>query len=529
MEERNPVAGAPPATEEKKDSPLPQTQNPQSKQGSPPVATAANKEKVAAEADKDFLIKQLKKKRIEELFDKKNVRTMIKDIATLKKKGYDKKEEEKSKAAEKLRKATELKKLEEEKKDEEERRSELEKLEKIKERAQKKNQPLPEIKIEKLAVNPPLETNPQGFPEKFKTEEKLGAAESPAAEEEKIKIIKAPYIPKKAEPKPKAGLENQPPQKTQKNNRDDFLREKLPLEEKRRNLIRMLKSLDDQKKPFEKRRQELKTQADAVEKEFKLLENREKGIEEQEESIEEKEVLASSYEEKRRIEKQRWQIEERRRAQEQKRWPYDEKLKKIENEIAIIDYKIKDIEAKEETAKEKEKNFLEKIREINAKIEKIAVAERIEEIGKLKDFLESKKTRIQADIEGIEKKLEPLLNQEAKIESDKKMQEEEEKTTRDLGEKRKTEEKRWQIEEKRRLIEKQRWQIEEEKEKMESRLSDLEKRLSELSIKEERMNQRIIEIENPESSRQKPELAPLSEKEQDSRQKKDISDIDLKF
>ncbi len=257
------------------------------------------------------------------------------------------------------------------------------------------------------------------------------------------------------------------------------------------------------KRPLESRRGILAkeiAQADAI---FKSLVDREAKIEEEENVIERKESGAFSAPERRTFEQQRWSIEEKRQDLEKKRWNWDEKLKNLDKRSQSLNQEFNLVLGKEEEVRFREEKISRRISEIESELGKILQEEKLEKLKTLKNSITGQRNVWEKKISLLQNEIERVVNIEQKIEADKKLTEQEERTTDNSGDRRKLEQQRWSIEEQRRKIESQRWIKEAEKEKMELQAQNLDKKIQELERLEE-----TFQGKPPEKPMQKLPAAP---------------------
>lgn len=109
--------------------------------------------------------------------------------------------------------------------------------------------------------------------------------------------------------------------------------------------------------------------------------------------------------------------------------------------------------------------------------------------------LQEKKDVLLAQIQEIERTVEPLEQEKAKIDKQKKTIETQEKETLSGQEKRKIEGLRWEVEEKRHQIEQAEWEKEQQTSELRKKLKDIDLEFRKLALREENIKERLTKTE----------------------------------
>lgn len=294
-------------------------------------------------------------------------------------------------------------------------------------------------------------------------------------------------------------------------------KEELLEEEKtalRKEHIRIQKELQEialEKQPLESRRNRFLKEMEPIDQAINVILKREELIEKELAAIEEKEASAQSEKEKRITEKRRWEIEEKRRETEKERWPWDEQKRKIEKKITEVDLAYQEILAREEKLKEERRKILDREEQIQMEKEIVDLKKALQETIASKKSAEIKRDELALKWQDIANAYKIILEKEARVEEDKRLIEEEIKLVKDIGERRKLEKERWEIEEKRREVERERWLSEERKKQVEIELKRAELNYQRIIERENNLANRIKEIE------QKLAPGPAARKEPEKR------------
>lgn len=420
------------------------------------------------------------------LIDKKNIRTMSKDIARF--------QHEPGAGIQTRGQAVSLRAQEEKKE-----RERSEKIRRVEEDIKRRTEDRMKQEEEEL-----LRIRKRERLEEIEREKGKERQEMEEKKEQEKPVEKA--IPVE---KPPASIVIRPVKKPEKQmSREEVLsKEKESLIEEKAELKAQINKLRREKGPLELQISELFKNLEQVKKAFSTIINEERKIEEAQNLLEQKEAGAKIPQVKRKIEKERWKIEEKRRTIEKKRWPWDEKVKNLDAKIEKAEREFQEIESNESRLKNKQEVIIKKERILNLELGKIDLEKELVKIKKEENSFASNKLEINNKISVIQKTLDSVLSQEEEIEKKKKVVEQEEKTTEELNKKRELEKQRWNVEEQRRKIESKRWEVEEEKQKLESQLQRLNDRFKVFSDKKNALVANMNEIER--RIKRKPEKVEL--------------------
>ena len=264
----------------------------------------------------------------------------------------------------------------------------------------------------------------------------------------------------------------------------------------------------------------------------------EKEIEQRKQGVEKKEKLATSLDEKQKIERERWQVEQEREKIEEKRWQIEDKIKKIRQEAE--EYTENKREAEKDRGKQEIGNQ-KKIEEKEAKIASEKAIQLKQEQEKAIQLKQEQEKAIQLKQEqekalilneitkkenNIKQALSQILKQEQAIEQEiKKLEKQEEMAI--LSDKREIEQKRWETEKQRRAIEEKKWTLEAEKQKMENQRKRINLKNQELPVEKKELKREektpIIPQKTKEitESRDKPGIDQVKQKMENIQKKEE--------
>ncbi|MCK4781848.1 hypothetical protein KAS79_02925 [Candidatus Parcubacteria bacterium] len=173
-----------------------------------------------------------------------------------------------------------------------------------------------------------------------------------------------------------------------------WLKEKAELEQKKAEAEERKKILENQKEPIETKKNDLLKQLEQLKQTLEPILIKEKEIEQRRKEIEEKERLTVSFEQKRKIEKQRWQVEDEIKETEKQRWQVEDEIEKIKQEIKKYILEEQKILKEKVLIKEKKDTLKKQLQEIEEKVEPLKL--------KLNEILEKEK-ELKQEIENVDK------------------------------------------------------------------------------------------------------------------------------
>lgn len=190
------------------------------------------------------------------------------------------------------------------------------------------------------------------------------------------------------------------------------------------------------------------------------------------------------------LEEQRLEQQEALRKKEEERLVAErEKREKILGENAIQE-RLAEKDLKEyATEQERQQIFI-------FESQRIAFEKKVEEIdGKKDPALKLEKNNILIEKRGWQEKLNKILEQEKKLESEENFINQKSQESAIASEKKGLEERRWEIEKEVQEIEKKRWQIEKEIENIENKIVENEKSSQSLVVEKNDLNQKILGVD----------------------------------
>ncbi len=429
--------------------------------------------------------------------DRRNIRTMKKDIILAQRQGVKPAPFKRERAKEKIDREGKIEEAEETKekqikqREEELRRAEEDREKNAQSERERKEQEGEEkrkkTEMERLGtLKVQQEQKKEGGKEQVRREEEKRKIEAQKKEEEiKQGEKKAEEVERKKEEIEERGPEYK---------KEVLLKEKEKIEEEKSKLRKASQKLAIEKKPLESQKELLLANIRKVEESFQIIASKEQKIEKKQKLIEEKREKAKTLGEKKQIEKERWKIENKRQELEKKRWPFGEKIEELEGQMNNIEIAVQKIEAKGSDLEERKKEIFEKEEKIRLRLEKIGLKQELIDLEKLEHSLAVKEKDFLIEIEKHKKYLNEILKNEDELKKEKILIEQEEKTAENLKKRREAEKGRWGVEERIRKVEIKKWDIEKTIQGIKDESGQAGKRVQAVSSRRNRINARIEEI-----------------------------------
>ena len=272
--------------------------------------------------------------------------------------------------------------------------------------------------------------------------------------------------------------------------------EELGLEEPKEK-VEEVKIIDEneEKAPFEKRKQEIEDVIDNIQKKLELILEKKLKTDEIKKELEEKETLAQTPEEKRAIEKERWRVEDERNNIEKEKYEKEDEIKSLRLQIRECDLNAEKVMAKEKDAIQQleilkrdrdriilgqtKKDLEERLRPLNQAVEDIK-----------REMFDNTKQRDKSD-----KGLNEIGLKEKAVEDEIKILERRTAETTDEVILRDIELRRRTAEEGRRNLEKDRWEIEDKVKDLEIKRKIIKEKYQEVSAQIRQIKEELLNIE----------------------------------
>jgi hypothetical protein len=256
-----------------------------------------------------------------------------------------------------------------------------------------------------------------------------------------------------------------------------------------------LKGINEEKAPFEKRKQEIEDVIDNIQKKLELILEKKLKTDEIKKELEEKETLAKAPEEKRAIEKERWRVEDERNNIEKEKYEKEDEIKSLRLQIRECDLNAEKVMAKEKDAIQQleilkrdrdriilgqtKKDLEERLRPLNQAVEDIK-----------REMFDNTKQRDKSD-----KGLNEIGLKEKAVEDEIKILERRTAETTDEVILRDIELRRRTAEEGRRNLEKDRWEIEDKVKDLEIKRKIIKEKYQEVSAQIRQIKEELLNIE----------------------------------
>ena len=364
-----------------------------------------------------------------------------------------------------------------------------------------------EIKTEQVPEALPIEENiPETLPveesseeilpdfevevvEKIPSARELGLEEIPSAKE--LGLEEPEKIPSAEE----LGLEESK-EKVEEVKIIDENEEKLSkIAEQTFDLEETLKGINEEKAPFEKRKQEIEEVIENIKKKLELVLEKKLRTDEIKKELEEKESLAQTSDEKRAIEKERWRVEDERNNIEKEKYEKEDEIKSLRLQIRECDLNAEKVIAKEKDALQQleilkrdrdriilgqtKKDLEERLKPLNQSVEDIK-----------KEMFENTKQRDKSD-KGLNEigLKEKAIEDEIKILERRTGEATDEVILRDIETRRRT------AEEGRRKLEQDRWETEDKVKSLEEKRKIIKEKYQEVSVQIRQIKDELLSIE----------------------------------
>jgi hypothetical protein len=353
-------------------------------------------------------------------------------------------------------------------------------------------EPTPEPEIEELEIERQLEQIPETLPveEPLPTAEELGL-EMPEKMPSMIELglEEAEKIPSVEE----LGLEEA---KIEAIKIVDENEEKLAkIAEATFELEETLKGVNEEKAPFEKRKNEIEDEVENIKKKLELILEKKNKIDEIKKDLESKEAITQAPEEKRAIEKERWKVEDERNEIEKEKDIKEDAIKSLRLQIRECDLNAEKVIAKE-------KDTIQQLEVLKRDRDRII-------LGQTKRDLEERLKPLNQEVEDIKREMfdntkqrdksdkgltdiglkEKAVEDEIKILERRQEEATDEVILRDIELRRRT------AEENRRKLEKDRWEIEDKAKDLEEKRKIIKEKYQEVAAQIRQIKDELLSIE----------------------------------
>jgi hypothetical protein len=256
-----------------------------------------------------------------------------------------------------------------------------------------------------------------------------------------------------------------------------------------------LKGINEEKAPFDKRKNEIEEEVENIKKKLELILEKKNKIDEIKKDLEAKEALAKTPEDKRAVEKERWRVEDERDGIEKEKYDKEDEIKSLRLQIRECDLNAEKVIAKEKDAIQQ----LEILKRDRDRIilgqTKKDLEERLEplsqEVENIKrEMFENTKQRDKSD-----KGLTDIGLREKAVEDEIKILERRQNETTDEVILRDIELRRRTAEENRRKLEKDRWEIEDRTKDLEEKRKIIKEKYQEVAAQIKQIKDELLGIE----------------------------------